>query len=155
MKSIAVFNNKGGLDKATLTYHLGYALAELGHKTLLVDLDPQSSLTLFGLTPEELHKIWQVEDTFIDDFVQARGEKSPSEFETMTSDMRSIHFLLKPIEAETDRPEFFVDPLNLHPNLGMPEFLAAPLKIQFWTIERNMKIRKQSSIFSPKPLDAT
>lgn len=99
MKSIAVFNNKGGLDKATLTYHLGYALAELGHKTLLVDLDPQSNLTLFGLTSEELHKIWQVEDTFIDDFVQARGEKSPSEFETMASDMRSIHFLLKPIEA--------------------------------------------------------
>ena len=28
MKSITVFNNKGGLGKATLTYHLGYALAE-------------------------------------------------------------------------------------------------------------------------------
>ena len=32
MKSIAVFNNKGGVGKTTLTYHLGYALAELGHK---------------------------------------------------------------------------------------------------------------------------
>ena len=34
--------NKGGVGKTTLTYHLGYALAE-GHKTLLVDLDPQSN----------------------------------------------------------------------------------------------------------------
>ena len=129
MKSIAVFNNKGGVGKTTLTYHLGYALAELGHKTLLVDLDPQSNLTLFGLHPEELHEIWQVEDVFIDDFVQARDEKSPSEFEAIASDVRSIHFLLKPIEDETDRPEFLVEPLNLHPNLGRPEFLAEPLNL--------------------------
>ena len=129
MKSIAVFNNKGGVGKAALTYHLGYALAELGHKTLLVDLDPQSNLTLFGLHPEELHEIWQVEDVFIDDFVQARDEKSPSEFEAIASDVRSIHFLLKPIEDETDRPGFLVEPLNLHRNLGMPEFLADPLNL--------------------------
>ncbi len=129
MKSIAVFNNKGGVGKTTLTYHLGYALAELGHKTLLVDLDPQSNLTLFGLHPEELHDIWQVEDAFIDDFVQARDNKSPSEFEAIASDVRSIHFLLKPIEDETDRQEYLVDPLNLHPNLGMPKFLADPLNL--------------------------
>ena len=119
MKSIAVFNNKGGVGKTTLTYHLGYALAELGHKTLLVDLDPQSNLTLFGLTPEELHDIWQVEDAFIDDFVQARDEKSPSEFEAIASDVRSIHFFLKPTEDGTNMPEFLATPLKLHDNLGM------------------------------------
>ena len=54
MKSIAVFNNKGGVGKTTLTYHLGCALAELGHKTLLVDLDPQSNLTLFFETHPNL-----------------------------------------------------------------------------------------------------
>ena len=96
MKSIAVFNNKGGVGKTTLTYHLGYALAELGYKTLLVDLDPQSNLTLFGLDPEQLHNIWEVEEAFIDDFVQARDEKSPvSNFKDIACDVRSIHFLLK------------------------------------------------------------
>ena len=105
MKSIAVFNNKGGVGKTTLTYHLGYTLAELGHKTLLVDLDPQSNLTLFGLTTEELHEIWQDEDAFIEDFVQARDDKSLNEFETIARNVRSIHFILKPIEDGTNAPE--------------------------------------------------
>ena len=119
MKSIAVFNNKGGVGKTTLTYHLGYALAELGHKTLLVDLDPQSNLTLFGLTSEGLHDVWQVEDAFIDDFVQARDKKSPSEFDAIASDVRSIHFLLKPTEDGTDGPKCYPRPLKLHDKLGM------------------------------------
>ncbi len=118
MKSIAVFNNKGGVGKTTLTYHLGYALAELGYKTLLVDLDPQSNLTLFGLDPEKLHNIWQVEDAFIDDFVDARDQES-ADFESIASDIRSIHFILKPTEDGTDPPKSFTKPLKLHSKLGM------------------------------------
>lgn len=118
MKSIAVFNNKGGVGKTTLTYHLGCALAELGYKTLLVDLDPQSNLTLFGLDPERLHDIWQVEDAFIDDFVDARDQQS-ADFEDIASDVRSIHFLLKPTEDGADPPESLAKPLELLDNLGM------------------------------------
>ena len=118
MKSIAVFNNKGGVGKTTLTYHLGCALAELGYKTLLVDLDPQSNLTLFGLDPEKLHNIWQIEDAFIDDFVDARVQKSAS-FEDIASDVRSIHFLLKPTEDGTDPPKSFAKPVKLYNNLGL------------------------------------
>ena len=76
--------------KTTLTYHLGYALAELGHRTLLVDLDPQSNLTLF-LDPEKLHDIWEVEEAFVDDFVQAREDKSAKDFKEIARDC-SIHF---------------------------------------------------------------
>ena len=112
MKSIAVFNNKGGVGKTTLTYHLGYALAELGYKTLLVDLDPQSNLTLFGLDPEALHKIWRIEEAFIDDFVQARDGKSPGEFEDIACDVRSIHFLLKPTEDGRISQNPLPNPLN-------------------------------------------
>ncbi|MCZ6679753.1 MAG: AAA family ATPase, partial [Candidatus Poribacteria bacterium] len=119
MKSIAVFNNKGGVGKTTLTYHLGYALAELGYKTLLVDLDPQSNLTLYGLTPEELHEVWQTEDAFIDDFVQARTQTHPDLFKRVVTDVRSIHFLLKPTEDGTDNPPYLSKPLSLHKNLEM------------------------------------
>ena len=46
MKIISLFNNKGGVGKSTLGFHLGYALSEMGIKTLMVDLDPQCNLTI-------------------------------------------------------------------------------------------------------------
>jgi cellulose biosynthesis protein BcsQ len=119
MKSIAIFNNKGGVGKTTLTYHLGYALAELGYRTLLVDLDPQSNLTLYGLTPEELHEVWKVEDAFIDDFVQAQAKIPTEQFNQIAANVRSIHFLLKPTEDGVEDFTQLSHPLPLHENLGL------------------------------------
>ena len=45
-RTIAVANQKGGVGKSTTCLNLSHALAELGHRILLVDLDPQSSLTI-------------------------------------------------------------------------------------------------------------
>src|ERR1700675_4630415 len=45
MKVIAVFNQKGGVGKTSLSFHLGWHLAEIGHRTLLVDLDPPGNLS--------------------------------------------------------------------------------------------------------------
>ena len=45
MKTIAFFNNKGGVGKTTFTFHLGYALEQIGKRVLFVDLDPQCNLT--------------------------------------------------------------------------------------------------------------
>ncbi len=45
MKKIILFNHKGGVSKTTTVFHLGWMLASLGKKTLLVDADPQCNLT--------------------------------------------------------------------------------------------------------------
>ncbi|MGA9714651.1 MAG: ParA family protein [Aeromicrobium sp.] len=53
--TIAVANQKGGVAKTTTVASLGAALVELGQRVLLVDLDPQGSLTFsLGIDPEEL-----------------------------------------------------------------------------------------------------
>jgi len=53
--TLAVANQKGGVAKTTSVASLGAALAELGQKVLLVDLDPQACLTFsLGIDPEDL-----------------------------------------------------------------------------------------------------
>ncbi len=61
MKKIVFFNNKGGVGKTTLVYHFTYMLAELGHRCLAVDLDPQANLSSMFLSEEELERIYRQE----------------------------------------------------------------------------------------------
>jgi chromosome partitioning protein len=52
---VAVANQKGGVAKTTSVASIGAALAELGERVLLVDLDPQACLTFsLGIDPEDL-----------------------------------------------------------------------------------------------------
>ncbi|TOA98949.1 AAA family ATPase, partial [Vibrio parahaemolyticus] len=119
MKLISVFNNKGGVGKSTLTYHLGAALAEKGVKTLLVDLDPQSNLTLYGLTEEQLEKIWVSEDEFIEDFSAAKKAMTSEEFREFHTKHHSIHYLLKPVEDGVSDEDVLPPPVKLGSNLGL------------------------------------
>jgi chromosome partitioning protein len=61
MRTIAVVNQKGGCGKTTVSINLAAGLAELGKKTLLVDMDPQSHCAVGLAVPEE-----QIEQSIYD-----------------------------------------------------------------------------------------
>ena len=58
MKTLALFNNKGGVGKTSLAYHLGFMFAERGHRVVLADLDPQANLSSLCLNEERLERVW-------------------------------------------------------------------------------------------------
>lgn len=70
MKVYSIINQKGGVAKTTSTYNISHKLAEMGYKVLMIDLDPQASLTIStGLEPEEL------EATIVDVMISFQGKK--------------------------------------------------------------------------------
>ncbi|PRQ06608.1 ParA family protein [Enhygromyxa salina] len=58
MKKIAFFNNKGGVGKTTLVYHVAHMLVERGQRVLLMDLDPQANLSAMCVSEERLEQLW-------------------------------------------------------------------------------------------------
>ncbi|MGH7706764.1 MAG: ParA family protein, partial [Vulcanimicrobiaceae bacterium] len=58
MKVVAFFNNKGGVGKTSLVYHISAMLSNLGVRVLAVDLDPQANLTAMCLPEERLLELW-------------------------------------------------------------------------------------------------
>jgi chromosome partitioning protein len=57
VKVVAIASYKGGVGKTTLTANIGAAIARLGRRVLLIDLDPQANLTFSFYQPE----VWRTE----------------------------------------------------------------------------------------------
>ncbi|MEZ6937093.1 ParA family protein [Aeromonas sp. S12(2024)] len=120
MKVISVFNNKGGVGKTTLTYHIGHALSELGNKVLMIDADPQCNLTIYSIREDVIHKIWEEEDRFIDEgFEATKKHLSPDDFSLINKTTRSLHYLVKPTEEGTGDLESLPPPFRITPSLDI------------------------------------
>ncbi|HCN01600.1 MULTISPECIES: ParA family protein [Pantoea] len=120
MKTISVFNNKGGVGKTTLTYHIAHSISEMGFKVLMIDADPQCNLTIYSLKQEFIHDLWAEEDTFIDEgFEYAHNALSSKQYDKIISKPRSLHFLLKPTEEGTGDHNKLPPPATLTDNLDI------------------------------------
>lgn len=90
MKTVAFFNNKGGVGKTTLVYHISHMCAELGQRVLAVDLDPQANLTAMFLEESALEDIWQEKGTnksilkCITPIMEGLGDISEAPLQTVT-----------------------------------------------------------------------
>ncbi len=58
MKTVTFFNNKGGVGKTSLVYHLAWMFSELGERVIAADLDPQANLSAAFLNEDILEKLW-------------------------------------------------------------------------------------------------
>ncbi len=57
-KMIAFFNNKGGVGKTSLVYHMAWMYADLGIRVVAADLDPQANLSAAFLDEDRLEELW-------------------------------------------------------------------------------------------------
>ena len=58
MKTIAFFNNKGGVGKTSLLYHLAHMFALRGRRVVAADLDPQANLSSMFLQDNRIEALW-------------------------------------------------------------------------------------------------
>ena len=58
VKVIGFFNNKGGVGKTSLVYHLAWMYSDLGARVVAADLDPQANLSAAFLDEDRLEQLW-------------------------------------------------------------------------------------------------
>ncbi len=91
MKAIAFFNNKGGVGKTALAYHLAYMFADRGLRVVTADFDPQANLTSMFLDEDRLEFLWpdgrhsRTVMGFIDPIVDGTGDITPPRIEKIES----------------------------------------------------------------------
>jgi chromosome partitioning protein len=152
---IAMCNQKGGVGKTTTTINLGAALAELGRRVLLVDFDPQGSLSVgLGVNPHTLeHSIYNLllsRDTPIDEVIGNTGVENldilPSNIDLSAAEVQLVsevareQTLLRVLESVKSRYDVIL--IDCAPSLGLltinaltaADKVIMPLECEFFAL---------------------
>jgi cellulose biosynthesis protein BcsQ len=142
---ISMFNHKGGVSKTTTAFHLGWKLARLGYKVLLVDADPQCNLTGVSLG---LANTWPLDD-FADASQSASAEdeefrqvqRDASEFFTANVE-RTLYGALRPAFESEPR---MLDAVTCSPIDGCDNLYLLPGHIQIGEYEVSLSVAQELS----------
>lgn len=152
---IAMTNQKGGVGKTTTTINLGAALAELGRTVLLVDFDPQGSLSVgLGVNPHTLEKsIYNLllsRQYTVDDIIEVTDvpglDMLPSNIDLSAAEVQLVsevareQTLKRVLDKVRDRYDFIL--IDCAPSLGLltvnaltaADKVIIPLECEFFAL---------------------
>lgn len=157
-KIISVANQKGGVGKTTTTINLAAALVELGHRVLVVDLDPQGNastglgiemedreFTTYELLLEDIDLGKVILDTDIDNLmiVPATVDLSSADIELISNEKRSflLHDALRQMQMDTYALDYIL--IDCPPSLNLltvnamiaSHSILVPLQSEFFALE--------------------
>ncbi len=152
---VAVANQKGGVGKTTTAVNLSAALAELGHRTLVVDLDPQGNAsTGLGLDPRQLNgSMYDVmlHDVPLTDIIEGAGVDNlfvaPANLDLAGAEIELVpafsreHRLKRALDEVRDDYEFIF--IDCPPSLGLltvnalvaASELLVPIQCEYYALE--------------------
>jgi cellulose biosynthesis protein BcsQ len=143
-KVVSIFNHKGGVSKTTTTFNIGWMLAELGYKVILVDADPQCNLT--GVTLG-LINVWPPDDEIESDPDDVKGQEY-SQIQDKTQGFfhdnveRTLYGALKPAFESEPR---LLEPVECVPVEGRPGLWILPGHLQLGEYEVTLSVAQEMS----------
>lgn len=152
---VAIANQKGGVGKTTTAVNVGASLAELGHRTLLIDLDPQGNATTgLGIDPRALeHSVYDVllHEVAIEDCVEASEVRNlfvlPSNLDLAGAEIELVPLMSRELrlkhalEPVLDDYDFVL--IDCPPSLGLLTInafaasteLMIPIQCEYYALE--------------------